>query len=380
MGCANLSHTTLSADKKRALIFCDYHPGLLEALSRTFEQAGLTTRVLIRKLDKAKWRDANSLVIDLPLRVIGEEEPLRLASFLSALAYLIVAGVLGVFFVLKGRVKLVLAVFAFPQGLVALVVGRLTRRKVVILTDGGDIDIFLKRPLIRTIMLGCLRAADVVTALNKTKSSALSHYGINSELCATIGVDVNQFKYVPFGDKDKWVLLCVARLVPEKRLDVFLKACEILHKEGMDFSVLLVGDGRLRSEIASQVGRMGMAKVVSLKGYVRHSEIQELFARTPIFVLPSIREGVSVSLLEAMSSGCVCIVSDIADNLEIVHDMETGITFHADDETNLTDKLRWAMLHPSELANMTTSARDRVERDFSFEVIAVKLGSILSRL
>ena len=119
----------------RLLLVCDYEPSLLDTLLDTLNRICLSDVVLIRKRGDAYWRDAKTEVIELPLRLFKEEERLGLASILSIVTYLVVATFAGTFEVLKRHLDAIMAVYAFPQGLVAALVGQLTRRKVAILTD-----------------------------------------------------------------------------------------------------------------------------------------------------------------------------------------------------------------------------------------------------
>jgi len=365
--------------QKRILVFCDYHPGLLDSMSQTLDHIGVTLRVLVRKRHVFYWKDIRTRVINLPLRVFFEEEPVTIPSIISLITYLITATIVGTIVVVRQRLEAILAIFAFPQGTVAFLVGLITRRKVAILTDGGDIDVLLKRALLRPIMLMCLRRATVVGALNNTKSSLLLSHGIKTRLCPTIGIDTSRFEYVPNRGQE-FLILYAGRLIAEKRPELLLKACYGLKQRGACFKVLLAGDGPLREEIANGVIQMGLADIVTMKGYVPHSEMHDLFQESAVLVLPSAREGVSVSLLEAMSSGCVCIVSDIADNKELIQDKYNGITFRADDQEDLTDELYWAMSHPVEMESMAKNARRLVEREYSLDAVGSKLSAVLSSL
>jgi len=309
--------------------------------------------------------------------VFGEEDSVSIASIMSLIAYLVITTIVGTIAVIKRRLDMILGVFAFPQGLVAVFVGQLTRRKVAILTDGGDVDIMLRNPLIRPFMLACLRRADAVSALNGTKANRLLYFGVKTQLCPTIGVDTSRFEYVPFEEKEKGLILFAGRLTNEKRAEVLLKACKRLRRKGVRFKLLIVGDGPLRDQIADDAIHMDMADIVTFKGYIPHSEIHQFFRRSAIFVLPSIREGVSISLLEAMSSGCLCIVSDIPDNKEVIQHMYNGIVFHADDEEDLANKLHWATSGTSELRLIPSNARRAVERDYSLENVANTLSLLL---
>jgi glycosyltransferase involved in cell wall biosynthesis len=375
-----VSRPTTRDSSKRLLLVCDYDGGLLRSLLETLEHAGFRNRVVIRKGKRIDWCERSAKIISLPLSILSDELPVNLASIASLIAYLVLATLAGTIEVLRRKLDAILAVYAFPQGLVAIVVGRLTRRKVAILTDGGDIDIYLTKPVTRSIIVASLGKANAVTALNKSKSERLSSLGFEPKLCSTIGVNTSRFDYVPFQQKEKWQVLYTGRLAREKQLDVLIAACGRLHNDGKELKLFLAGDGPLRDEMTERVTRKGLTDTVTFLGQIPHSQIHQLYRKSAVFVLPSKREGVSVSLLEAMSSGCICVVSDISDNRDVIQDMFSGITFKVGDAEDLANKLRWVISNPPQLASISATARQVAEREHSLETVGNTLLQLVSKL
>jgi len=362
------------------LLFCDYHPSLLDVLCEALDHAGLAERILIRKRGSTEWGDGKTRVVSLPMRVFGEGDPPSFASVLSLIAYLIMATAVGTFLVMRRRLDAIVGVFGFPQGLVAVLVGLLTRRKVAVLTDGGDIDVLLGKRLTRQLMLFSLRRANSVAALNETKAHRLVSLGLKAKLCRIEHVNTSRFAYAPMADKEEASVLYVGRFSDEKCPEVLVKACNRLWREGVNLKLLMVGEGPLKSKIADTVAKMGMTDATVLKGGIPHSEIHRFFREASVYVLPSRREGVSVSLLEAMSSGCLCIASDIPDNRELIQHMYNGILFHVDDVEDLATKVKWAISNPSEVGPMVSRARYLVEDRYSLQAVGKTLGILVSSL
>jgi glycosyltransferase involved in cell wall biosynthesis len=379
LGALAVPQSNTGIPSRKLLLVCDYDGGLLHSLLETLDQIGLKDRVLIRKGKKVDWGDGTTKTINLPMRVHSEEYSVNVGSIVSLLAYLLIASIVGTVEVLRRRLNTVLAIFAFPQGLVAIIVGRLTRRKVAIMTDGGDVDVYLSNPWIRPIITACLRHATAVTALNRSKSDRLCALGIEPLISPTIGINTSRFDYVPFRRKEKRLVLFTGRLNIEKQLGVLIAACDRLHNDGITVKLLIVGDGPLRDEIEQTVICRGLTDIIVLTGFVSHLQIHQLYRKCSVFVLPSSREGVSVSLLEAMSSGCICIVSDITDNKDVIQHMYNGITFRTGDVEDLARKLRWVMSNPSELASIAANARQAAKRDYSLETVGNSLLQLLSR-
>ena len=370
--------TERSPESRRVLLVCDYGPELLDGMSRTLAAAEITDRVVLRKRIRGGWRDAYSIVYNLPFASVhGEEAPLSVGSLLSLLAYLTLATAWGIILVLGKKCDSVMAIFAFPQGLVASVVGKVTGRRVDVLTDGGDVDIIMKNGLVRPVILASLRHAHRVVALNPIKAKQLLAFGVRSEVNPCFGIDTSRFAYTPFEEKDRSSILFVGRLVNEKRPLMLIRACQKLRARGVNFRLTLVGDGPLREDVTRMVSEMGLDEMIIVRGYVPHSEMVGFYDRCGIFVLPSVREGVSVALLEALSSGCLCIVSGIEDNMEVLS-RGGGIIFRTDDEDDLVHALLWALEQPmSTVSNVTSKAREIVERGYSLDAVGSALKTIL---
>jgi glycosyltransferase involved in cell wall biosynthesis len=375
----------------RLLLFCDFAPDFINAFLKLLDNVGLQERVLIRKQNYYRlgkisaatriWKGYGTTIVNLPLEVKGPDEPVGLAIILSMLVYLILATIVGTFEVIWHRLDAILAVNGFPEGVVAVLVGRLTSRKVAILTDGGDIDILLRRPVISSIMLVALRKASVVATQNNAKAGKLLSAGIKAEICTSYGVDTSRFRFIPPERKERASIIYVGRLSTEKSLDLLLKACFGLRQAVTRFKLLLVGDGPLREQLSETASRLKMAEFVQVEGFIPHQKISEYFERSAIFVLPSIREGISSALLEAMSSGCICLVSDIPDNIEIIRDGHNGFIFHLKDEQDLTKQLQRAISQPLQNANVISfNARNIVETQYSVKAVAKSLDRVLSKL
>lgn len=149
--------------------------------------------------------------------------------------------------------------------------------------------------------------------------------------------------YPPEQIKDKYGLkkndyfLFVGRIVPEKGLRHLVDAFK-----NVDTDKKLVIAGGISDtkpfyeelvRLAADDGRIYFA------GFVQGRMLAEFYSNAYVYILPSDLEGMPLSLLEAMSYGNCCLVSDIAECAEVVRDM--AVTFHKGDEKDLADKLQY---------------------------------------
>lgn len=97
---------------------------------------------------------------------------------------------------------------------------------------------------------------------------------------------------------------------------------------------------------------------ILMTDFVQGQVLEELYANAYAFVLPSDVEGMALTLLEAMSYGDCCLVSDIRENTEVVEDK--ALTFRRGDVKDLKRQLAWMLEHPDEVRRMGEESVDYI--------------------
>ena len=135
--------------------------------------------------------------------------------------------------------------------------------------------------------------------------------------------------------KDEYILF-VARLVPEKGLHYLIEA---FRKINTDKKLVVAGGSSHSFEYMEKVQKMAAKdKRILMTDFVQGRVLEELYSNAYLFVLPSDIEGMAISLLEAMSYGNCCLVSDIKENIEVVE--EKAVTFQKGSVEDLKKKLK----------------------------------------
>ena len=134
--------------------------------------------------------------------------------------------------------------------------------------------------------------------------------------------------------KDKYILF-LARIVPEKGLDYLIEAYNNLNTDKK--LVIAGGASHTNSYLDTIKEKANKNKNIILTGFVQGKELDELYSNCYIYCLPSDVEGMPISLLEAMSYGKNCVVSNIEENTQVVENMAT--TFEKSNSEDLTKKL-----------------------------------------
>jgi glycosyltransferase involved in cell wall biosynthesis len=160
---------------------------------------------------------------------------------------------------------------------------------------------------------------------------------------------------------------------------LLIKAASQLAAEGLDFKIILVGDGLLRQELETAIAAFGLSEKVQITGWATGSEVQNYIINSRVFVLPSFAEGLPVVLMEALALGRPVISTYVAGIPELVEPGKHGSLVAAGSVVALKQAMRQAIQCPvTELAQMGKAGRERVVQQYNTAVEANKLGALLS--
>lgn len=214
-----------------------------------------------------------------------------------------------------------------------------------------------------------LAIARRVIAVSEDVRTHLEHLGVASERIAVIpnGVDVDRFQPASDRTSSRTVIVSVGRLIANKGQRLLLDALAKLRAEGLDFEVRLVGDGPLRRELEAQVGQLGLRDSVRFLG--EQSRVEDVLRDADIFVRPSLTEGMSLAVLEAMATGLACVVTDVSGSRQMIRDGYDGIIVQPHDTGELAAAIRGLLLDGQRRQRLGNAARSRA-RAFSWESVA----------
>ena len=145
------------------------------------------------------------------------------------------------------------------------------------------------------------------------------------------GIDLERFSPNGFPPREPFRIVCVARLVEKKGHGLLVKAAKILHDKGHAIEVRLVGKGPLRSALREQIHAAKLENVVYLEGPKTQLEVLEYYHRAHLVVLPSVvsadgnREGLPVSIVEALACGVPVVATDLTGIPEVVQHEQNGL-------------------------------------------------------
>lgn len=170
----------------------------------------------------------------------------------------------------------------------------------------------------------------------------------------------------PFGQggapRDGMTVTYVGRLESVKGVDDYLAGVVPLQEEYRDLTVQVVGWYREGHPLVAQYERE-----VVFTGL--RDDIPSVLSSTDIFVLPSYSEGLSNALMEAMSSGCACVASDVGGNRFLIQNGVSGFLFPPGDREVLRSHVRRLLDDPAKRRSLGEAARARVEQYFSWDAV-----------
>jgi glycogen(starch) synthase len=134
-----------------------------------------------------------------------------------------------------------------------------------------------------------------------------------------------------FAAPDQPLILLVGRLVYEKGFQVALEAMPELIRRIPGLRFVLAGTGVYEAELKALASRLGLLAHGSFLGWVTDERLRSLYAIADVCVIPSIYEPCGLVALEAMASGCACVVADVGGLRETVPHEEAGLRFASRD-------------------------------------------------
>jgi glycosyltransferase involved in cell wall biosynthesis len=172
------------------------------------------------------------------------------------------------------------------------------------------------------------------------------------------------------------LLITVGRLTATKgHRDLLQALTKLLTDQRWEqVRLLIVGTGPLLADLQGYSVRAGLGERVIFAGFQR--DVVPFLQAADIFALPSVREGLSLSALEAMAIGKPVIACRVGGTPEVVVDGKTGLLVAPGRPVELADALERLLAHPEEASTMGAAGQRRVREAFDFEQMVSKIEAI----
>jgi len=195
------------------------------------------------------------------------------------------------------------------------------------------------------------------------------------------GVDVELFHPGPSAVEDELLprprVVFTGRLHPQKNLPLLLDAwVEVARKSPAN--LVLVGPGTEREALMERSRSLGIADRVQFVAAAPNPS--EYLRAADVFVLPSVAEGMSNSLLEAMATALPCVVSGVGGNTDLIEHGVTGLLVPEPTPTAWSAALLSLLNDPEEARRLGRAALARVEREFALPAVVDRYVALYREL
>ncbi|HEX3154892.1 MAG TPA: glycosyltransferase family 4 protein [Candidatus Angelobacter sp.] len=221
-----------------------------------------------------------------------------------------------------------------------------------------------------------LKRFHALAAVSDSVAQRLIDSGVSAKKVRTIsnGIDVQAFERVrPLPaltfDGNK-VVGMVARLDLQKGFEYLLRAARDLCVAFPALKVVMVGDGPDRKVIEEMIQRFGLMSNVILVG--QHSDMPRIYAAIDIFVLPSLNEGLPMTILEAMAASRPVIATRVGAVPSVIRDGETGLLVDPGDIHGLRSAIARLLSQPDVCRRIGAAGHNWVSRNYTAEAMALK--------
>jgi glycosyltransferase involved in cell wall biosynthesis len=284
------------------------------------------------------------------------------------------------FYTLKYNPDLINGYQLVPKGMYSFLVSRLTGKRCMVSSIGGisEIDTYMKPKLLwKGINLFILKHADIVTTKGDTVTNYLIKNGVSKEKIFTFNgaIDISKFFITTYTIKSI-DLLFVGQLIELKGPDRFVLIVKELSLKYPLIKACIIGAGPLENLIKQMIEKYNLNNTIEIVGYVEN--VDDYFKRSKILIMPSRSEGLSTSMLEAMASGCVPVVSNVGCMNEAAINGVTAVLVNNYQDINeyvtLTNSL---LINEREREKIANSAVKLIEDKYTIEKQGLIFKSII---
>jgi glycosyltransferase involved in cell wall biosynthesis len=249
----------------------------------------------------------------------------------------------------------------------------------------------------RNMISFCLRTADRVVCVSSALQRQLeNNYGIPGNKVFVLPNCVDTHKFRPYPEQrvavrqrynigDNPLIVFVGTFYEWQDIGTLVEAFSTLHSKNSEARLILVGDGVNKTIIEDLVLHLGLEKVITLTGSIPFEEVPYLLSAADISVAPYKKMEVEfwespMKLFEYMASGTALITSSIGQISEIVKNEENGLLVEPGDAGALSLAMERLINNPSLRRSLSQTARQDVERSFSWEQYIERLESLLDEV
>jgi glycosyltransferase involved in cell wall biosynthesis len=254
----------------------------------------------------------------------------------------------------------------FPQGLLAVLLGKLFNLPTVVTLPGGDITYIpeihyggISNPFKKILAGWCIHHASEIVLLTRFQQATMQKHGIRRENVSIIpyGIDVDRFKFRPHQFSHPLELVFIGNLNRVKDPFTVLHVFSLLLKK-YDCRLTLIGSDILKGTVQAYARTLGVYDYIRWKGKLSYEQIPIELSSSDILLVTSLFEGQAVVVLEAFASGVLVVGTNVGLLADIGDDRTTAAP---KDAAGLSDRIDELIRHPERMNNLLLQNRGYAE-------------------
>lgn len=281
---------------------------------------------------------------------------------------------------------LIHAHWVLPNGFPAALIAKRLGLPLAVSLHGSDMFLAGKNVVFRKIASSVFHRAGAVTACSPDlQKQAIDMSGRDVKVLE-YGVDVDHFRPGESSQRKPHSIVSVGRLVPKKGFSQLLQAFAAISPYYNDSTLTIAGSGPLLADLQSESEALGIIGAVRFPGNVNRDQLPALYASADVVVVPSVtdqygnRDGLPNVFLEALSSGCAVVASDIPGIQNVVAGEKAAILVPSGNVDSLRDAILNLFRNPDQVDILRKESRKKATADLSWVAKSRELESVYESL
>lgn len=227
----------------------------------------------------------------------------------------------------------------------------------------------------------------IITLIDNMKNDLCNSMNIPVEKVEIIknGVDLTRFGRGDRGARydlgvkdDEFVVGAVGRIDPVKNYATMIEAFHIASSKHQNLKMIIVGDGPDYKGVDIKIKDMGLSDRILMLG--SRDDIPRLLNCFDAFIQPSLYEGLSNTILEAMAAGLPIIASRVGGNPDVIRENENGLLFSPTDIEGLSKAIEKIYLNKKLRDNMAAANKVKITHEFSLDNMVMQYERYYQKL
>lgn len=253
----------------------------------------------------------------------------------------------------------------------AVITKRFHKKKIITSLHGSDIFLATKLPFIKNITKFILDNSDKIFCVSQAIKDQILLLGYKKNNIKVLpnGIDLKQFTKTTPSKKNQ--LLFVGSLTKNKSVDTLINSFQLIHNEFSDFTLQIIGNGPEENNLKRMCGELNLENKIYFLGSLNKDQVIDFMKSSYLLILPSIKEGFGVVILEAMAVGLPCIASRTGGILDIVNESR-GCLFDVGDSHQLYSCIKDLIVDKSKYEIISENCKLFVRNNYDWEKLILK--------